>query len=213
MESPFPEPIPAGTRLIETFGWSRDAGAPRLAAHLDRMARSALAFGFPFDRAGAENRVAALTGQGALRCRLTLGAAGDLDLTTSPLPPSSPGPWRVAFHPARLRAGDPWLAHKTTNRALYDQARAALPEGVDELLFLNDRGEVCEGTITNLRLTLADGRHITPPLSSGLLPGIRRADWLLDGAEETPVTPEMLAEATAITLGNSLRGDIPARLV
>ena len=34
--------------------------------------------------------------------------------------------------------------------ARYDAARAALPAGVDEVVFLNERGEVCEGTITNV---------------------------------------------------------------
>ncbi|WP_071673595.1 aminotransferase class IV family protein [Nioella nitratireducens] len=211
MESPFPEPVPAGTRLIETFFWSPESGAPRLTAHLVRMASSAVAFGFPFDAAKARPMLAGL-GDGPLRCRLTLGAAGDLELTTAPLPPVAPGPWRVAIHPTRLRTGDPWLAHKTTHRALYDSARAALPAGGDEWLFLNDRDELCEGTITNL-LVHVDGQRITPPLSSGLLPGVRRAEWIAAGAVEAPVTQAMLAAATMLTLGNSLRGDIPAGLL
>jgi 4-amino-4-deoxychorismate lyase len=104
--------------------------------------------------------------------------------------------------------------HKTTNRALYDGARAALPDGVDEYLFVNEQDEVCEGTITNIFVTLEDGRRITPPLSSGLLPGILREERLASGeVEETPVTLDMLRSARAISLGNSLRGEIPAQLL
>lgn len=214
MESPFPEPVPAGTRLIETFGWWPGEGARRLDQHLARLARSAGAFGFPFDLDATQKRVASLTGQGALRCRLTLGAAGDLETTAVPLPPTPERTWRVAIHPQRVRSDDPWLGHKTTNRALYDEARAALPDGVDEYLFVNERDEVCEGTITNIFVTLEDGRRITPPLSSGLLPGILREERLASGeVEETPVTLDMMRSARAIALGNSLRGEIPAQLL
>jgi 4-amino-4-deoxychorismate lyase len=214
VESPFPEPVPAGTRLIETFGWWPGEGARRLDRHLARLARSAGAFGFPFDLDATQKRAAGLTGQGAMRCRLTLGAAGDLELTAVPLPPAPDRTWREAIHPQRVRSDDPWLGHKTTNRALYDQARAALPEGVDEFLFLNERDEVCEGTITNIFVTLKDGQRITPPLSSGLLPGILREDLLSSGGlEESPVTLDLLRNASAISLGNSLRGEIPAQLL
>ena len=214
MESPFPEPIPAGTRLIETFSWWPGRGARRLSAHLARMAGSARALGFPFDVNAARSRVAGLDAEGALRCRLTLGAAGDLDLTVVALPPAHDRPWRVAIHPERLCAGDPWLAHKTTNRALYDRARTDFPDGVDEFLFLNDRDEVCEGTITNLFVTLADGRKVTPPQSSGLLPDILRGAMVAQGkVTEAVVTRQMLVDATSITLGNSLRGEIPAQVL
>lgn len=214
MESPFPEPVPAGTRLIETFGWWPGEGARRLDRHLARMGRSAGWLGFPFDMDAARERVAALTGQGALRCRLTLGAGGDMELEAVPLLPAPDRAWRVTIHPARLRSDDPWLGHKTTNRALYDRARAALPEGVDELLFLNERGEVCEGTITNIFVTLEDGHRITPPRSSGLLPGILREEMLERGeVEECPVTLDMMRSARAIALGNSLRGEIPAQML
>ena len=213
MESPFPEPVPAGTRLIETFGCWPGTGARRIDRHLARMAESARCLGFAFRQADARELIADLSDAAPLRCRLTLGVSGDLDLATVPLPPMPDRPWRVAIHPARLRADDPWLVHKTTERALYDRARASMPEGVDEWLFLNELGELCEGTITNLFVTLPDGRRITPPVASGLLPGILRAEMLERGAiVEAVVTPDMLSAAT-LHLGNSLRGEIAARLV
>ena len=214
MESPFPEPVPAGTRLIETFGWWPGEGAKRFDRHLARLARSARTLGFPLDADEARARVAGLSGQDALRCRLTLGAAGDMELTAVPLPPAPDRPWRLAIHPERLRSDDVWLAHKTTNRALYDRARTALPEGVDEYLFLNEQDELCEGTITNVFVTRQDGRRVTPPLSSGLLPGILREELLSRSeVDEAPVTLDMLRNAKAISIGNSLRGEIPAQLL
>ena len=145
-----------------------------------------------------------------LRVRLTIGRAGDVALTTAPLPPRPAG-WRLMIAPERLDPDDPRLCHKTTERALYDRTRAALPTGVDEALFLNTRGELCEGTITTLFADLGDGLR-TPPLACGCLPGILRAELLACGrAREAVLRPDDLARAS-LWMGNALRGLIPARL-
>lgn len=213
MESPFSDPIPPGTRLIETFGWVPGRGVPRLKAHLARLSASAALFGFPVDHAHIAALIGSLSGARALRCRLTLGRDGVADLTWSYLPDAPDRPWRVGIAGQRLAASDVWLRHKTTRRHLYDRARNHLPDGIDEILFLNDRDELCEGTITNLFVTCADGRRVTPPLSSGCLPGILRAELLAAGAvEEAVVSPEMLEGAAALHLGNALRGEIAAEL-
>ncbi|KIC35497.1 aminotransferase class IV family protein [Leisingera sp. ANG-M7] len=200
-------------RLIETLGWHPGEGFRHLQPHLARMARSAAAFGIPFDPDAARAVLAGAAGDAPLRCRLTLDAAGQLELTTGPLG-NNPSEWRLGIAETRLDADDLWLLHKTTRRALYDTARAALPAGVDELLFLNQRGEVCEGTITNLFVTCSDGRMVTPPLSCGLLPGILRQVMLERGeCREAVLGLRDLKRAQAIHMGNSLRGLIPVRLV
>ncbi|WP_323783814.1 aminotransferase class IV family protein [Leisingera sp.] len=200
-------------RLIETLGWHPGEGFRHLEQHLARMARSAAAFGIPFDPAQARHVLAEAGGDRPLRCRLALEAGGQLELTAPPLG-SSPAEWRLGIAETRLDAADVWLQHKTTRRILYDAARANLPGGMDELLFLNQRGEVCEGTITNLFVTRADGQVVTPPLSSGLLPGILRQVLLERGeCREAVLGLQDLQAARAIHMGNSLRGLIPARLV
>ncbi len=210
MESPFPEPIPDGLKLIETFGVRTGQGAPRLGLHLKRLATSAHAFGMPFDKAAAIQLVANLPQDTPLRCRMTLPADGVLDLETAPLPPSA-ARWVFRIHPTRLSSSDPWLAHKTTNRGLYDAARAALPEGVDEYLFLNELGEICEGTITNIAVTMPNGETLTPPLASGCLPGVFRQTQIESGAWRVATLSLVeLGDAQAITFCNSLRGLIEA---
>lgn len=211
MESAFCEPVPEGTCLIETFGWTPVGGFQRLERHLARMARSAAVFGFDFDEAAARAAIR-VSGNAALRCRLTLGREG-FAFTSAVMAPIA-GRWRVAIAPQRVSAGDPWLRHKTTQRALYDQARAGLPDAIDEWLFLNERGALCEGTITNLFVTLADGRMLTPPVACGLLPGILRESLIAAGAvEEQVIDMDVLRAARQIHMGNSLRGLIPAQLV
>jgi 4-amino-4-deoxychorismate lyase len=86
-----------------------------------------------------------------------------------------------------------------------------LPAGVDEAVFLNERGEVCEGAITTVFADLGDGL-VTPPLACGLLPGILRAEMLTLGrAREGLLGMDDLVRAQ-LFVGNALRGLIPARL-
>jgi len=211
MEGPFRANIPPGTRLIETLGWRPDEGVRYLDRHLARMARSAEALGFYFDAAAARGLLA-LQGDGPLRCRLTLDRMGRLELTTAPLPEGAPV-WRVAIAPERLSSCDPWLGVKSTNREVYDRARAGLVPGVDEMLFLNERDEVCEGTITNLFVVMADGARVTPPLACGLLPGVLRAQMLTEGWVERVVSLDDLRAARAVHVGNALRGVIGVEMM
>lgn len=195
-----------GLKLIETLGWD-GARLVRGERHLARLERSAAVLGWVCDVDQA--RAALLDGRdGPARLRLTLEASARIEVTAAPLTPVS-GPWRIALAPDRLDADDPWLGVKTTKRALYDRARASLTEGVDEVLFLNHRGEVCEGTITNVFLE-KDGGLITPRRGSGLLPGILREELLATGqAREGDLAPADLATGQ-LWVGNSLRGLIPA---
>jgi 4-amino-4-deoxychorismate lyase len=197
-----------GLRLIETLAW--DGRVPvREARHLGRLARSAAAFGWGFDAEVARWALREAR-QGPARLRLTLDAEGDVALTEGPLPAVA-ALWRVAVHPARLSSGDPWLRHKTTHRALYDLARAELPEGVDEWVFLNERGEACEGTITNLFFDRGEGWR-TPPLACGCLPGVLREELLEQGvAREEVLRAEELGRVR-LAVGNSLRGLVAAEL-
>lgn len=208
MESPLRKPVEPDFRLIETFRIDPETGAHDLSRHLRRLERSARAFQIPFDRRGTEEEVQKIDTSTALRTRLTLDAEGQIQITTAPLG-ATPSRWTVQIAKERLQSGDIWLQHKTTRRALYDQARANLPQGVDELLFLNERDEVCEGTITNLFVKLPNEPAVTPPLSSGCLPGVLRQRLLDEGQViERTVTLSDLGHAQWITVGNSLRGQI-----
>ena len=197
--------------LIETMLWDRADSYYLLDRHLDRLAASAAYFALPYDRAA----ITALLDrqpfpEARMRVRLTLDISGPA-VTSVPLPPN-PDVFRFAIAPERLDSQSLWLMHKTTNRAFYDtpRQRAHAEQGVDEVLFLNERGELTEGSITNLFVERG-GILLTPPLSSGLLPGTLRAELLATGkAEERVLTLADLETAEAIWLGNSVRGLIRA---
>ena len=52
--------------------------------------------------------------------------------------------------------------------------REAMAAGADEGIFFNTRGELAEGTVSNVFLLFDGDRLVTPPVGSGLLPGIAR---------------------------------------
>ncbi|WP_199257527.1 aminotransferase class IV family protein [Paracoccus binzhouensis] len=195
-----------GLRLIETVLWD-GAGCPRIEGHLARLAAGARALGWPCDAQAARAALVVPLDRPA-RLRLTLDRLGRIEVTCAPLPQSRPE-WRLALAGTRLRSDDPWLRLKTTRRGHYDAARAALPEGIEEAVFLNERGEVCDGTITTVFFDRGRGL-CTPPLSCGLLPGVLRAGMLAAGAcREDVLTAEDLPHVR-LWVGNALRGLIPA---
>ena len=212
MESAFCEIVPPDCRLIETFRYTPGFGAVDLGLHLNRMCDSARQLGFAFDRDLAEHICDGLSGNKPLRCRLTLGVKGDFQLSHVPLDPT-PAVWQVDISDTRLNTGDAWLAHKTTQRDIYDTTRANLPRGIHEMLFLNERDELGEGTITNVFVETQDGIWVTPPISAGCLPGILRQKLIKSGEVTVKtVTLGDLMAARSVVVGNSLRGKIRADL-
>jgi 4-amino-4-deoxychorismate lyase len=149
------------------------------------------------------------------RLRLELTPAGQITITSAPftLQPENTV-WRIAIARARTTSTDPLVRHKTTRRALYEAARAEFPSGtIDEVILLNEKGELAEGTITNLFVEGGDGRLMTPPISSGCLAGVLRTSLICARkAYNQRLRPEDLNGRT-IHVGNSLRGLIRAELV
>ncbi len=73
--------------------------------------------------------------------------------------------------------------------------------------FLNLRGEVTEGAISNIFIE-KDGRWLTPPVECGLLPGVYRRHLLetRPEIEQRVLHEEDLRTADAIYLTNAVRG-------
>ena len=195
--------------------WSPKAGYAYLDRHLTRLARSARYFAFPFGETRirrALDDAAAGFPPVAQRVRLLLDARGVPTVQHAELAPL-PVDYRVALAPAPSAVLDsPFALHKTTNRTLYEQARKSVSD-VDDVLLWNARGELTESCIANLVVEL-DGERVTPPVSSGLLPGVLREHLLESGqVRERVVHRDVLARCTGIWLANALRGMWPVRLV
>ncbi len=212
---------PCDFRLIETMAWRPERGFVHLPQHLKRLVGSARHFGFPVNlralRSSLDACVAGVTDGLPKRVRLLLDSAGRATVDLGALQPEAGDapPWKVRLSRISVSSGDPFLRHKTTRRDLYDSERAAaLSDGFDEVLFLNERGELTEGTITNVFLEIG-GARFTPPCSCGLLNGVQRGILLGDPAmraSERVLTANDLRIATRILLANSVRGTVPAIL-
>ncbi|MBL0423360.1 aminodeoxychorismate synthase component I [Ramlibacter sp. AW1] len=187
-----------------------------LALHLDRLAAAAEHFGFLFDRAGVQARLAAAlrgrAGEGRSRVRVMVDPAGRAQVDVSPPPATPEGTLRVRLASRPIDAPMAFLRHKTTRRAHYE-AFDADADGCFDALLWNAAGEVTEFTRGNVVVEFDDGRIVTPPLSCGLLDGVGRAmELAAGGVQEAVVRVGDLARARRIWFVNALRGRLPVRL-
>jgi para-aminobenzoate synthetase/4-amino-4-deoxychorismate lyase len=200
--------------LLETLAYERARGFRHLEAHLERLRASARYFGFTYDE-GAVREVLekAVVGlDGALRVRCVARRDGSAEAEAAPLPPGPDAPVRLALDHPTIDPGNALLFHKTTVRERCVDAVVRHP-GADDVLLVNRSGDVTESTIANVAVRL-DGRWWTPPLSSGLLPGIERAAALTAGRlAERVISVEDVRRAGDLALLNSVRGWRRATLV
>ena len=208
-------------QLIETLRWTKARGYYLLERHLERLARSARRFGFNFDAGRVEAALARETETfeaAACRVRLLFGEGGEITLSHVPIElPGADSVMLFALSDRPADSADPFFYHKTTNRDFYEDELARLQRvcGCDEVIFVNERGELTEGSRTNLFIE-HDGVLLTPPLSCGLLDGTLRRELLESGdgtVREALLYPRDLDFAEAVFLGNSVRGLVRAEAV
>jgi branched-subunit amino acid aminotransferase/4-amino-4-deoxychorismate lyase len=118
--------------------------------------------------------------------------------------------WRIFVSSQRVTPNQ-YTTHKTTNRAVYDNVRAALPNPMEgsipsEVLLVNIHHQVMEGSITTPYF-LRGKRWVTPPAAHGGNVGTTRR-WALENGlcveEEVPV--DSLVPGECIWLSNGVRG-------
>jgi para-aminobenzoate synthetase/4-amino-4-deoxychorismate lyase len=201
--------------LYETLRHDPGEGFRHLGRHLTRLRDSSAYFGFAIDELAVVNaleRAADSFPDRPARLRVSVDRQGRVDVGATALV-TSPEPVRVAIdrgHP--VDHADPMMFHKNSLRSVYEEARARHPDA-DEVLLVNDRGEITEATIANVAVSI-DGRWLTPPLDAGLLPGVGREVALEEGwLEEAAIRVEDLARADAIELVSDVRGRRPVLLV
>jgi para-aminobenzoate synthetase / 4-amino-4-deoxychorismate lyase len=211
---------PPTFELVETMRLRPGKGIELLDLHLERLAASAEYFDFSLAKTGARGTsIEEGVRSEVLACcaklpprshkvRLLLGRDGSLEIEAV-LFSSDRRAWRVAFAPEPISSMEVSVFHKTSNRSLYERARASAlgREEVDEVLLVNERGELTEGTRTNLFVQTAGGEWLTPPREAGLLAGVFRESLLRSGrVVEATLYARDLVRAHRIRLGNALRG-------
>lgn len=210
-----------GDGLFETMA-AQNFGVPELAPHYARLCAGAklLRLDVPLDLAALAAAIGSLLAangmaEGVVRLTLTRGPAPrgllppsathpTLLLTVAALPPPG-GALRLHVTTIRRDEDSPLSAIKSLNYLPNVLARIEAAEaGADDALLLNRAGRVAETSAANLFVCHA-GSWITPPVSEGALPGIRRAALLEAGrVREAVVTAAALFAAEAVCAGNSL---------
>lgn len=201
--------------LIETM-LANDLGQIELwNLHMARLGRSARALGYPFPGiAPIAIEVGHAIGMARMqqqqpqwRVRLLLSPQGNIAVTATGLPPLQGLP-KVIVASSRLDSQEFWLRHKSTHRPWYEKATKWLADHPDyfDVLYINERGELCEGSRSNIYVP-DQGLWLTPALNCGLLPGVWRTK-LLDSKQitESVIPATTLQHGGQIRLSNGLRG-------
>jgi para-aminobenzoate synthetase/4-amino-4-deoxychorismate lyase len=202
----FLDAAPTDFRLIETL-LCRDGSYPLLERHLVRLTTSADYFGFRCDAAALRAALVEFGRSlpGKHKVRLLLGRGGSYELGNEPLPQAAAAPLRVALASTTVDSRDVHRYHKTERRQMLDAERLRHPDA-DEVLFVNERGELTEGSRHNLVLRRGE-QLLTPALACGLLPGVRRGELLARGIlREAVLTVADLQHADGFWLINAVRG-------
>lgn len=185
--------------------------------HLERITKSASELKIDFDLNKAirliQETCSQLDAHLIHRMRLDLSSDGLLSLKTAVIQHLEPGPvlWAsdLLMTDTTMSSADRLLGHKVTRRRLYDQAWLAAEKlGAFDALFINEQGFVTEGGRSNVFIK-KDGQWLTPPLSSGCLPGVMRSIVLKDAkhqALEQNITRTDVLNAEEVIFTNALRG-------
>lgn len=234
MPRSFPPSIPSddrgfllGDALFETVGVRR--GRPfRLERHLRRLREGAATLGIPVPadvEARVDNALEQVDADASLRITLSRGSGAGLApeerpesrlvvTIRPPPPPAPPDGIRVAVHgrvdEEALTAGLKAAGYLERIQAL----RLARAEGCGDVLVRNTRGQIVEGSASNL-FAMLDGVMLAPGRRDGALPGITREAILELGTlaelpfEERGLSPTELESASELMLSSSGRGLVP----
>ncbi|MBL1098372.1 aminodeoxychorismate synthase component I [Streptomyces coffeae] len=204
---------PEEFHLIETFRHRAGSGPRSFDRHLARAADSAAYFGFAFDAAAVREAVAErLAGEGDARVRLMLFRDGGAVVDVADLPAADRHPVRLAIDSEPVDSTRCWPHHKTSRRQPYTSRLARHPRA-DDVVLVNERGELTEACTANLVVRL-DNAWWTPPLGGGCLPGVERGRLVETGClRERTLHPADLFRAEGIALVSSLRGWRPATVL
>ena len=162
--------------------------------HLNRMKLSAMELGFEWNKELDELDFSDNT----CVTRVVLFKNGYYEVQKLPL-----SNYKTEIRPlvrvcGKVHSKNKFLYHKTT-------IREKKKSDIFEEIRVNERGEITEGTFTNIAVEVR-GKLYTPPLTCGLLNGIFRQEMIIQGImEEKVLYPEDLASADKIFCFNSVR--------
>lgn len=207
-----------GLGVFETL-LVEDGIALFLEDHMERLARALKRVDFPalpWDPADEVARVIEENGTEDAIIRITVTPGCEEGPPTLVVMQRAPWraqpPVRLAISPYPIDPASPMAGVKATSRIKYELSRGwARSQGCLEALVPTTRGDLAEGTISNLFIA-REGEVRTPPLNRGILPGVVRRK-ILDlcrrariARREERIFPKDLESATEVFVTNSSQG-------
>lgn len=182
--------------------------------HLKRLEESAQYFGFLSNFAKikeALHEFADKNNSGVYKVRLLLSKNNELTLEAQELAKQE-GAVKVMLGSQPIDNDDPFLFHKTTNRAIYTRFQEKKPSDIFDVLLWNKSEELTEFTNGNVVLQI-NGELWTPPVQSGLLAGTFRSKLIAAGEiREKILTISDLKKCERIWFINSVRRWVEVQL-
>ena len=185
-------------KFLETDFSLIETGITDFEMHIARLKNYAKALGFTWN-----SDIEKIKFDPSIVNRIELFKDGHFELTTRAIPAPKVNPKIRIAH--KVNSTNPFLYHKTS-------IRLPFPKEVFDEICINEKGELTEGTFTNIGVQL-NGTIYTPPLKCGLLNGITRQKLLRDGKiKEKVLYPSDLQNAEKIFCFNSVRGIVEVTL-
>jgi para-aminobenzoate synthetase/4-amino-4-deoxychorismate lyase len=198
--------------IIESLLFTKNKKPLYAADHMKRMRASAAYFGYPFSSAEFSKTAAGIQRAlsrrpGVFKVRMLLDKKGNLRWDSTMIDSTATDSTVLAVSNNPIDQTNKYLFHKTTHMPWYEEARKGIVQGKwYDVVFCNNKGEVTEGA----RSTIFIKKHdilFTPPVSSGLLPGVLRNRLIArNKCQEKILYFQDLLSADEIFCGNSVRG-------
>ena len=212
----FLEKVKCPFELIECFLYHSSHGYRWLEDHLTRLANAGQVLGFVIDkkkiRSVLEDLPRQLEKTLYYKIRLVVNQSGDLNLQIMPIDCDQ---FDKTFSVALCEhvfsdSRNILFQYKTTAKSVrdfYDKiASEYRNQGYDEVILMNELGQITEGTRSNIFI-VKDQYWFTPPLSCGVLPGVARKHIMQEKkvVERVLIKSDLLG-ADEVWIGNSVMG-------
>lgn len=207
-------------QLIESMLWNaKIQKILRLDQHIARLTESAQALNFQLNIAELTQKLndfVELRIQQDSKIRMLLHRDGQLEISHSAIEAPTDDVKYLMLSDHKIDANNILLKYKTTERSLYEaEFQKAAEHNCYDVLFMNTNDEITECSRHNIFIEKA-GQWFTPPIESGLLGGVKRAELIAELQEKCTVQVLTLSDiqtADRIFVTNSVRGLVEVKLL
>ncbi len=191
--------------LIETI-LVKNGKPKHKTAHFNRMKKSTEELGFNFNK-----DLIKINPKEDCILRILLDKNGNLKTQILPLNPIETN--KITISKIPVSSKEKFLYHKTTYRPWYEKSKEKIKSGkIFDEIFFNEKGELTEGTRSNIILQI-NRKWYTPPVKCGLLNGVLRKKLIKEAKlKERNLYFNDLKNAEKIFCINSVRGFVEVEL-